>query len=285
MNLKLGGLTMMRQRPCSPIVVLVFLLSAFCLVPIVAGQSATATLSGTIEDQNGAVIPGAAVTAVNTATTLERQATTDSNGSYTFPLLPPGTYIVRVQAQGFTPVENRNVVLNVGDQKALQIQLKAGDVNATVQVVNEPELINESPAVGTVIDRKFVENLPLNGRSFNTLLQLTPGVVIAPVNPGLPLSTPGQFSIAGQRTDSNSFSVDGVSANFGLIAGSGQSQSGTGTAPAFSAQGGTSSLVSVDALQEFRIETSSMAPEFGRTTGGQIILSTRSGTNQFHGGV
>src|SRR5258708_749672 len=145
----------MFRRSCFPMVVLVFLLSAFCLVPVVMGQSATATLSGTVADQNGAVIPGAFVTAVNTATTLERQATTDSNGSYTFPLLPPGTYIVRVQAQGFTPVENRNVVLNVGDQKALRIELKAGDINATVQVINEAPLINESPAVGTVIDRRF----------------------------------------------------------------------------------------------------------------------------------
>src|SRR5437762_555847 len=244
MNLKLGGLTMMRQRPCSPIVVLVFLLSAFCLVPIVAGQSATATLSGTIEDQNGAVIPGAAVTAVNTATTLERQATTDSNGSYTFPLLPPGTYIVRVQAQGFTPVENRNVVLNVGDQKALQIQLKAGDVNATVQVVNEAQLINESPAVGTVIDRKFVENLPLNGRSFNTLLQLTPGVTVVPSNG----TSPGQFSVNGQRTNANSFQVDGVSVNFGSAGSPALTQGGGGGTQAFNAYGGTSSLVSVDAV-------------------------------------
>src|SRR5207244_1390121 len=91
---------------------------------------------------------------------------------------------------------------------------KAGDINATVQVINEAPLINESPAVSTVVDRQFVERLPLNGRSFNTLLQLTPGVVIAPTvgsNPGT-----GQFSIAGQRQDANSFMVDGVSANFGV---------------------------------------------------------------------
>jgi hypothetical protein len=138
----------------------------------------------------------------------------------------------------------------------------------------------ENASVGTVIDRNFVENLPLNGRSFNTLLQLTPGVVIAPVSNGF---EHGQFSISGQRTDANSFLVDGVSANFGASSVASSGQSGTGTAQAFSALGGTSSLVSVDALQEFRIETSSFAPEFGRSPGGQVILTTRSGTNDFHG--
>src|SRR5438477_3091254 len=183
-------------------------LCAFASASAVA-QSATATLSGTVEDQNRAVVPGASVTAVNTGTTLKRRTTTNSSGDYTIPLLPPGTYVVRVEAQGFAPVRVDNVVLNVGDQKALQIQLKAGDVNATVQVLNEAPLINESPAVGTVIDRRFVENLPLNGRRFNTLLQLTPGVVIAPSDNGG--GTPAQSSIAAQRTDSNNFTVDGAS--------------------------------------------------------------------------
>src|SRR5258705_1551479 len=123
------------------------------------GQSATGTLSGTVEDETGALIPRAIVTAINTATTLQREATTGSAGNYTLRLWPPVTYIVRVQAQGFTPVENRNVVLNVGDQKALQIQLKAGNVNATVQVTDQEALISESPSVATVVNRQFVENM------------------------------------------------------------------------------------------------------------------------------
>ena len=145
-----------------------------------------------------------------------------------------------------------------------------------------PLINTENAAVSTVIDRNFVESLPLNGRSFNTLLQLTPGVVIAPISNGF---EHGQFSIAGQRTDANSFSVDGVSANFGTSSTGLVGQSGTGTAQAFSVLGGTSSLVSADALQEFRIETSSFAPEFGRSPGGQVILTTRSGTNELHGTV
>ena len=257
------------------------LLSAYCLVPSVLGQSATATLSGTIADQNGALIPGATVMAVNTATNLQRETTTTSTGKYTFPLLPPGTYIVRVQAQGFTPVENRNVVLNIGDQKALQIQLTAGDVNATVQVTNEESLINESPAVGTVVDRQFVQNIPLNGRSFQSLITLTPGVVASKASFG----EQGQFSINGQRANANYYTVDGVSANFSINAGGGTGQAGAGELPALNATGGFSNLVSVDALQEFRIQTSTYAPEFGRTPGGQISLVTRSGSNRFHGSV
>ncbi len=274
---------MIRYRPF-PLALRCLLVLALCALPFAGAlaQSASANLSGTVTDQNGAVVPGATVKVSNTATGLQREVTTSGDGSFTVPLLPPATYTVRVEHQGFAPIE-ATIVLNVGDQKALQIQLKAGDINATVQVINEPELINESAAVGTVIDRNFVENLPLNGRSFNTLLQLTPGVVIAPTVGGFPGG--GQFSVAGQRQDANNFMVDGVSANFGVGAGFGVGETGTGNSQAFSALGGTSSLISVDTLQEFRVETSSFAPQFGRSPGAQVILSTRSGTNEFHGGV
>jgi hypothetical protein len=132
-----------------------------------------------------------------------------------------------------------------------------------------------------VVDRQFAENLPMNGRSFQTLIQLTPGVVTAASNS----YDSGQFSINGQRTSSNYWMVDGVSANIGVgVSSLGNPGNGAaGALPSFSAQGGTNSLVSVDALQEFRIQTSTYAPEFGRTPGGQISIVTRSGTNQFHG--
>src|SRR5713226_1491047 len=142
------------------------LLTAHCSLLTVAAQSATATLSGTVEDTNGAVIPGAKVTATNVNTKSQRQATTNEQGYFVIPLLQPTTYVLRVEGQGFAPAEVNNVILNVGDQKGLQIQLKAGDINATVQVINNVPLIDESPEVKTVIDRQFVANLPLNGRSF-----------------------------------------------------------------------------------------------------------------------
>src|SRR5260370_19280850 len=193
------------------------LLLIFCTFPFAfaAAQSFAATLGGKVADQNGDAIHGVTVTIVNKATQLTREATTNGEGYFTVALLPPGAYTLRAQGQGFAPAEFTNLVLNVGDQKALQIQLKAGDINATVQVVNDAPLINESPAVGTVVDRQFVERLPLNGGSFNTLLQLTPGVLITPSS----TNQAGQFTVNGQRGTANQFQVDGVSANFGVTPG------------------------------------------------------------------
>jgi len=258
---------------------LLLVISPLLLLPSALGQTPTATLSGTVVDQTGALIPGASLTAVNIATTLQRQATTTDQGRFVIPLLPPGTYTITAQHDGFAPVRVENVVLSVGDQKALQIQLQAGSVTENVQITSDAPLIDESPAVGTVVDRQFVANLPLNGRSFQSLIALTPGVVITRAFGG----SAGQFSVNGQRSNANYFTIDGVSANVGVPTNVAFGQNGGGTLPGFSAAGGTNNLVSVDALQEFKIHTSSYAPEFGRTPGGQVSIVTRSGTNEFHG--
>jgi hypothetical protein len=253
---------------------------ASCLLPPALSQSASATLSGTVEDESGAVVPGAGVTVLNSATSLERHATTNDQGYFAISLLQPGAYTVTARRDGFAAVQFKNVVLNVGDQKALKVVLKAGDVSATVQVTGEAPLINESPAVATIVDRQFVENIPLNGRSFQSLITLTPGVVTVPAS-GL---NGGQFSVNGSRASSNSFMVDGVSANVGAAPGSNASgQPAAGNLPGLTAFGTTQSLVSVDAMQEFQIQTSTYGAEYGRQPGGQISISTRSGTNEFHG--
>ena len=246
-----------------------------------AAQTATATLSGVVEDQNSAVIAGATVRVQNRATSFERNAVTNESGQFTVPLLPPGTYAVTVRRDGFTQVEVSNVILNVGDQKSVRIVLKVGDVNAAIEVTAEAPLIDESPAVGTTVDRQFVANMPLNGRSFQSLISLTPGVVPTHAQAG----SPGQFSVNGQRANANYFTVDGVSANAAVTPSINISQTPGGTTPAFSALGGTNNLVSIDALQEFKVQTSTYAPEFGRTPGGQVTIVTRSGTNDFHGTV
>ena len=259
------------------------LLTAHCSLLTVAAQSATATLSGTVEDQNGAVIPGVSITLTNTANGQQREATTGDNGSYTIPLLSPGTYVLRAERQGFAPIETRNIVLNVGDQKALQIELKAGDVNAEVQVLSEAPLISTSPAVSTTIDRAFVQNLPLNGRSFQSLILLTPGVVLVPDNLG---AHGAQFSVNGQRTTANYLTVDGVAANIaisGLTGGGGVGQEQSGALFGVSVIGTTNNLISVDSLEEFKIQTSSYEAQYGREPGGQVQFVTKSGGNQFHG--
>lgn len=255
----------------------------FILAHSSAAQSPTGTISGIVTDPAGATIAGAEVLVVNDATRIQFPGQTNDEGIYVVPNLPPGNYRVQVSKVGFKTIIKPDIVLNVQDALAINFKLPLGAVSEVVTIQGGAPLVNtESAAVSTVIDRQFVENLPMNGRSFNTLLQLTPGVVIAPANS----NSPGQFSIAGQRTSANNFTVDGVSANFGvqpgITAGGG---SGLGQSQAFSSLGGTSSLVSADDLQEFRIETSSFAPEFGRQPGGQVILTTRAGTNDWHGGA
>jgi hypothetical protein len=267
----------------------IFYVSVLCLmgslsVGRVMAQSTNAAITGRVTDPTKAVIGGAQVAAVNTGTNVRYEGATNGTGSYVIPDLPPGPYRLEVEKPGFKTIIETGVVLHVQDTVELNFELAVGAVAESVTVSADQNNMNTTDAtVSTVIDRNFVENLPLNGRSFNTLLQLTPGVVIA--STGNSPESPGQFSIGGQRTDANNFTVDGVSANFGVGSETDPGASGTGSAQAFSALGGTSSLVSVDALQEFRIETSSFAPEFGRSPGGQVILTTRSGTNDFHGGV
>jgi Carboxypeptidase regulatory-like domain/TonB dependent receptor/TonB-dependent Receptor Plug Domain len=245
-------------------------------------QSPNGTISGTVFDPSGNVIGGAEVSVVNDATRVQSYTKTNNDGVYVVPNLPPGSYRLQVAKFGFKTLIKPDITLNVQDALAINFTLPIGSVSETVTIAGGAPLVNtESGSVSTVIDQNFVQSLPLNGRSFNTLLQLTPGVVIAPSNSG----SQGQFSISGQRTSSNNFLVDGVSANFGVSPFFGLGTSGTGSAQAFSALGGTSSLVSVEAVQEFRVETSSFAPEFGRTPGGQVILTTRSGADDLHGGI
>ena len=263
----------------------IFLLSCLfaiaCWTLPASGQTATATLSGTVEDENGAAIANANIAVTDPAKGLKRNAVTNENGQFTIPLLPPSTYAITVEQTGFGTVQINDVVLNVGDQKALRIELKAGNVKENVVVTTETPLMDESPAVGTTVDRRLVENLPLNGRSFQSLIALTPGVVLTQTN----LNEQGQFSVNGQRANSNYFMIDGVGANIGVSRGGPQGQLTGGALPGLGATGGTNNLVSIDALQEFRVLTSSYAPEYGRTPGAQVSLVTRPGTNRFTGSV
>ena len=248
----------------------------------VYAQGATATLSGTVIDQEGAVIPGVSVAVINIGQGFQRSTTTSSEGIFIVPLLPPGNYTVKAEHEGFTPAEIRDVILNVNDQRAIKISLKVGALTGqTVEILDTPPLIDESPAVGTTVDRQFVGNLPLNGRSFQSLITLTPGVVVTTATS----FNRGQFSVNGQRANANYFTVDGVSANIGASATDGISQDFAGSLPGLNTFGGTNSLVSVDALEEFKIQTSTFAPEFGRSPGGQVQILTRSGTRNFHGTV
>ena len=264
-------------------VTLVFLLIIGASSGFARGQSPTATLAGTVTDQNDAVVPGVGIAVINIAQGFQRSTVTDGEGSFVVPLLPAGLYTVKAEREGFTTAEVRDVILNVNDRVALKIRLKVGSISGqTIDVVDTPALIDEAPAVGTIVDRQFVENLPLNGRSFQSLIALTPGVVLVPSSTA---GNSGQFSVNGQRANANYFTVDGVSANTSNGGGTIPGQATSGTLPALTTFGGTNSLVSVDAMQEFQVQTSTYSAEYGRSSGGQISIVTRSGSNEFHGSV
>jgi hypothetical protein len=269
----------MRHRFAIALILSIFPCSA--VLPL-AAQSPTATVNGQVRDATGAVVQAADVQLVNDRTNVRFAVKTNGDGIYSLTNLPPGTYHIQVSKAGFKTLVKPDIVLNVLDARAINFDLPVGAASQTVTVAGgAPMVETESSAVSTVVDRQFAENLPMNGRSFQTLIDLTPGVVLT-ANNGVDT---GQFSINGQRASSNYWMVDGVSANIGISAGQTPGNGLGGTLGSTSVLGGTNSLVSVDALQEFRLQTSTFAPEFGRTPGGQISIVTRSGTNQFHGTV
>ncbi len=246
---------------------------------MLCAQSTNASLAGRVTDPSKARIAGAKVVAINAGTNISNEATTNAAGEYYLRSLVPGTYRIEVEKPGFKKLIRPDVILHVQDALDIDFEMPVGAASESVTVEGGAPLLNtESASVSTLVDNRFVENMPLNGRSFSALIDLTPGVVLVNNN----FFEEGQFSVNGQRPDANYFTVDGVSANLGTPVSS-FGQGGTGQLPATSAFGGFSNLVSLDALQEFRIQTSTFAPEFGRTPGAQVSVVTKSGTNAFHG--
>jgi Carboxypeptidase regulatory-like domain/TonB dependent receptor len=259
---------------------LLFVVFAFLAAPALLAQNAE--ISGLITDPSGLAVPNAKVAVQSADTAAARAVSSNQQGEYSVPALLPGPYNVMVEANGFKTVRQNGVVVEVDQRARLDFALTIGNNTDTVTVQGSTPLLNTSDAsVSTLIGNRFVENMPLNGRSFSSLIDLTPGVVLTPTNS----NEQGQFSVNGQRPDANYFVVDGVSANLGNAGNGGPlNQTGaSGGLPATSAFGGTSNLVSLDAMQEFRVQTSTFAPEYGRTPGAQISVVTKSGTNAFHG--
>lgn len=248
----------------------------------------SAAVSGLVLDPSGASVPHAQITFTNERTGDVQRSKTNGVGMYSLPFVHPGRYSLSAEAAGFKRFEENAITVETAQNLALDVKLQVGSVNETVTVSGSGVWINTTNgSVSTVVDRQFVENMPLNGRSFQDLISLTPGVVTQ--NPQMAsvtssqLGVIGDFSVNGQRTESNNYIVDGVSANS-----SGTTSNGVASAgilPAKTVLGTTQSLISVDALQEFRVLSSSYSAEYGRTPGGQFIFTTRSGTNHFHGGA
>lgn len=261
----------------------------FLCAAIMAGaQSTDATLSGIIVDPASHALPGASIQIVNEATGVQYSGATNETGIYAVTILPPGQYRVQVSKIGFKTLIKPGITLSVQGAVVLNFTLPVGATSESVTVEGGASAINTSDgSVSTVIDRDFVENMPLNGRSFQDLLSLAPGVAQVPASGGYggEAGFSGDIVVNGQRTESNYFTVDGVSANAGVLSGGGVGAGASGSLPVFTALGTTQGLASIDDLQEFRSNTSTYSAEYGRSPGGQFSFSTRSGTNTLHGSL
>jgi Carboxypeptidase regulatory-like domain/TonB-dependent Receptor Plug Domain len=257
-----------------------------CLASTGRGQLNTATVLGVVQDSTRSSIPDAKLKLINTQTGSENDTTTNTEGSFLLPAVIPGAYTLQIERVGFATTQLTGLLLSVGDTRNLLIRMRVGSVAESVTVDASGLTLNTTDgSVSTVVDRRFVTNVPLNGRSFQDLISMTPGIVTqSPQAAGQGSGTQGDFSVNGQQPQSNSFFVDGVSANVNSGLSSGNSRLvGTGSVGGTTALGTTQSLVSVDALQEFRVLSSTYSAEYGRTPGGQFTFLTRSGSSKLHG--
>src|SRR5216117_2917699 len=248
---------------------LLFLFAYFLSLSICAlGQSqTTGRIVGTVKDERGAVIVGAEVTVTSLATAEERKVTTDTEGNYAVPLLPPGAYRVRVTANGFSSALFDSVQVVITETTTLNTALTvAGMIVDPVTVRAAPLIQTDGPQMGRVVDSRAVSELPLATRNFTQILALSPGTSVAlPNNTALGRNLQN-VSVNGARVTQNNFQLNGIDAN--------------------KLETNATALVSVPApetIQEFKVQTSLYDATFGRGAGGNIQAVTRSGTNAFHG--
>src|SRR5882762_6493628 len=244
-----------------------------CLLLAVAlpliSQTTTGRIIGTVRDQSGAALPAATVTVSDVQRGITRTVTTDDSGEYVVPNLTPGIYTVRAESRGFKTVERPNIQVEVATDLSVDVSLPPGDVKETVIVNEEVPLLNTtSSTLGGTLSNKEINDLPLNGRNYENLLQLRPGVVRYP---GGGFST---TSSNGLRAEDNAYLIDGL---FNSEPFSGQSIiNGAGIA------GDSATILPVDAIQEFNVIQNPPA-EYGWKPGTMVNVGVKSGTNSLHG--
>ena len=245
---------------------LTLLVVILCLLALKqAAFAQTAQLSGIITDTNSAVIAGSHVTLTNLDTGVARKALTNTEGYYSLPFVPPGNYRLHVLSSGFRPVTHDSVRINVDHALRIDFTLEIGELTETVNISeNEPLLERETSSIGQVIENKTIVTLPLNGRNYSQLVLLMPGAT-----PNRLTQAADGFSLNGNRTTQNKFLVDGLDNNnylLGLTTGSTQAVH-----------------PSVDAIEEFKVESANYSAHYGQAAGGVISVAIKSGTNNFHG--
>src|SRR4030095_8938642 len=241
---------------------LLFIVVIACFSLDLCAQGIRATVVGRVTDQTGAVVPGVAITIMNTGTNESRMTVTSDSGDYTVPQLPPGDYNLTAEIPGFNKVVQR-FVLETGQDARVDVVLKAGAANELVEVTAiSPLLATENSSIGNVVDQKKIGELPLNGRDYLQLAQLQPNVFAPAQNSTLGFR--GGFNVAGNSEVANNYLLDGVDNN-----------DETTNQP--------SHRPILDAVREFKVLTGTYGDEYGRQAGGEVVVTTKSGTNDFHG--
>lgn len=246
-----------------------FSAALFCALVIPAMGQSTANLSGVITDATGASVPNAKVTAIDQATGVASNSQSDSAGAYLFSSLPIGKYRIEVTASGFQKAIVKDLDLPVATSVTQNFQLKIGEASVTVEITADPVILDTTTnSMGQVINDKYVQDIPLNGRHFTDLSLLTPGTITPPANGFLsaPLRGQGSFGIntAGQREDTTNWLVNGINLNDPV-------------------QNQITFQPPIDTLAEFKIDNSAFPAEYGRNSGAIVNMATRSGTNSYHG--
>jgi hypothetical protein len=259
-------------------VVSVFLACFIVSVPVAAQPSAY--LHGRVLDPSQSAVPQAAVAVVNEENGFRRTTESGIDGFYAVSSLEPGAYKITVRKEGFRTMIRFNVKVAVLEPTRADFDLTIGSVQETITVEGTAAVLGQEDAsIGVRVFREDIQRVPLNGRGFLGLLELSPGTNVTPATRG----EAGQFTANGQRPNANYFTVDGASANTGVTAGGLPAQATGGVLPAMSAFGSLDSLLPVEAVEEFRVETSNAVSELSRLPGANVSLTSRSGSNEFHG--
>ena len=259
-----------KRRACVGLIIWTILLA---VIPKGMAQTTTATISGVVTDETGAVVPRAQAVVMNTDTGVQRSTTTDDKGSFLVAELPPGPYQVTVSQTGFETLVRKGITLVVGQQANLSLAMKVGAVTEQVTVTGEAPVVNTSnSSVSGVVEQTRIEELPLNGRDFSQLPLVQPGV--SAIRNGDVTVSKGygtRIAMGGSRPDQTAWLLDGT--NINSISNFGTPGSAAGL------------MLGVDAVREFQVLTSDYSADLGGTSGGVVNMVTKSGTNTLHGSL